>query len=135
MTSKEKVCVPYWTDFCKVINSCLLLPVKTGLQDLDLNLYNTWSNKTVDKSWFSTKLYTVRNQNLPRIYFQSFTSFPIECTDLENTLRKSKKIYLKLSLAQNMYLLALVSKKVSVMILNQIKFVLLYFWHYWGTQL
>lgn len=99
-TSKEKVCVPYWTDFCKVISSSLLLPVGTDLQDLDLNSYNTWSNKTVDKSWFSTKLYTVRNQNLPKIYSQSFTSFPIECTGLENTLKKSKKIYLKLSLAQ-----------------------------------
>ena len=99
-TSKEKVCVPYWTDFCQEISSSLLLPVETGLQDLDLNLYNTWSNKTVDKSWFSTKLYTVCNQNLPKIYSQSFTSFPVECRTGENTLKKSKKIYLKLSLAQ-----------------------------------
>lgn len=99
-TSKEKVCAPYWTDFCKEINSSLLLPVGTDSQDLDLNLYNIWSNKTVDKSWFLTKQYTVHNQNLPRIYSQSFTSFPVECTDLGNTLKKSKKIYLKLSPAQ-----------------------------------
>ena len=99
-TSKERVCAPYWTDFCKEINSSLLLPVGTDLQDLDLNLYNIWSNKTVDKSWFLTKQYTVHNQNLPRIYSQSFTSFPVECTDLGNTLKKSKRIYLKLSPAQ-----------------------------------
>ena len=96
-TSKEKVCAPYWTDFCKEINSHLLLPVGTDSQDLDLSLYSTWLNKTVDKSWFSTKLYIVHNQNLLRIYSQSFMSFPVECTDLENTLKKSKKIYLKLS--------------------------------------
>ena len=90
-TSKEKVCVPYWTDFCKEISSCLLLPVETGLQDLDLNLYNTWSNKTVDKSWFSTKLYTVCNQNLPKIYTQSFTSFPVESTDWRKYSKKIKE--------------------------------------------
>ncbi len=107
-TSEEKVCAPYWTDFCKEINLSLLLPVGTDSQDLDLNLCNIWSNKTMDKSWFLTKLYTVHNQNLPKwfgfahhkIYSQSFTSFPIECTDLENTLKKSKKIYLKLSPTQ-----------------------------------
>ncbi|MDH6060810.1 hypothetical protein NWP17_10200 [Chrysosporum bergii ANA360D] len=54
----------------------------------------------MDKSWFSTKLYTAQNQNSLRIYSQSFTSFPTECTDSENTLKKSKKIYLKLSQAQ-----------------------------------
>jgi len=99
-TSKEKVCAPYWTDLCGEINSSLLLPVGIDSQDLDLNLYNTWSSKTVDKSWFSTKLYTVHNQNSLRIYSQSFTSFPPECTDSENTLKKSKRIYLKLTPGQ-----------------------------------
>lgn len=99
-TLKEKVCAPYWTDFCKEISSSLLLPVGTDSQDLDLSLYSIWSSKTVDKSWFSTKLYTVHNQNLPKIYSQSFTSFPVECRTGENTLNKSKRIYLKLSPVQ-----------------------------------
>jgi putative transposase len=97
LTSGVRVCNPYWTDFCGEISSRLLLPVATGSHGLDLNLYSTWSSKTVDKSWFSTKLYTVQNPNLPKIYSQSFTSSAAEYTDLENTPRKSRKIYLSLS--------------------------------------
>jgi putative transposase len=99
-TLKEKDCNPYWTNFCEEISLYLLLPVVTDSQDLGLNSYSTWSNKTVDKSWFSTKLYRAHNQNSHKIYSQSFTSFPVECTDSENTLKKSKKIYLKLNSAQ-----------------------------------
>jgi putative transposase len=99
-TSKEKGCNPYWTDFCAGISSHLLLPVVTDLQDLDLNLCSTWLNKTVDKSWFSTQLYTAQIPNSLRIYSQSFTSFPVESTDLENTLKKSRKIYLSLTPVQ-----------------------------------
>lgn len=91
-TSKEKGCVPYWTDFCKEISCKLLLPVGTGYADLDLNLYSTWSNKTVDKSWFSTKMYTVLKPNLQPIFSQSSTYSLVGCMDLENTVKKSKKI-------------------------------------------
>jgi len=98
--SSEKACNPYWTDFCAEISSRLLLPVATGLQGLDLSLYSTWLSGTVDKSWFSTKLYTVQNQNLLKIYSQSFTSLVAECTDSENIQRKSSKIYLRLTPAQ-----------------------------------
>jgi putative transposase len=100
LTSKEKDCKPYWTDFCAEISSHLLLPVVTDSQDLDLNLYNTWSNKTVDKSWFSTQLYTAQIPNSPKIYSQSSTSFHAKCTDSGNTLKKSKKISLVLTPAQ-----------------------------------
>ena len=99
-TSKEKDCNPYWTSFCGEISSHLLLPVVTDSQDLGLNLYSTWSNKTVDKSWFSTQLYTAQILNSPRIYSQSFTCFHAECTDSENTLKKSRKICLSLTPAQ-----------------------------------
>lgn len=96
-TSKEKDCKPYWTDFCAEISSKLLLPVETDCADSALSLSNTWSNKTAEKSWFSTKLYTAQNPNSPKIYSQSFTSSPVECTDSGNTVKKSRKIYLKLS--------------------------------------
>ncbi len=96
-TSREKVCNQYWTDLCAEISSRLSLPVGTDWQDSGSSLYSTWSNKTVEKSWFSTNLYIVQNQNLPKIYSQFFTSFPVECPDLENTVKKSKKICLKLS--------------------------------------
>ena len=102
-TSKGKDCNPYWTSFCEEISSRLLLPVVIDSQDLDLsllNLYSIWSNKTVDKSWFSTQLYIAQILNSPRIYSQSFTSFHAECTAGENTLKKSRKIYLSLTPAQ-----------------------------------
>jgi putative transposase len=96
-TLSAKVCSPYWNDLCAEISSHLSLPVVTDSRGLDSSYFNTWSSKTVDKSWFSTKLYTVPNQNLPKIYSQSFTSSVAECMDLENTPRKSRKIYLRLN--------------------------------------
>jgi len=100
LTSKEKDCVPYWTDFCKEISSRLLLPVETDYVDSGSSLYSTWSNKTVAKSWFKTKLYTVRKPNSQAIFSASSTSSLVECTDLENTVRKSKKIKICLSPTQ-----------------------------------
>ena len=91
-TSKEKACVPYWTNFCEVISSRLLLPVETDCVGSDLSLYSTWSNKTVEKSWFKSKLFTVRKPNLQPIFSPSSTSSLVGCTDLESTVRKSKKI-------------------------------------------
>ncbi|WP_337441953.1 helix-turn-helix domain-containing protein, partial [Fischerella thermalis] len=59
-----------------------------------------WSNKTVDKSWFSKTLYTVPNQNLPRIFSPSSTSSLVECTDSGNTVKKSRKIRIFLKATQ-----------------------------------
>ncbi|BAZ13558.1 transposase [Calothrix sp. NIES-4071] len=99
-TLSAKVCSPYWTSLCAEISSHLSLPVVTDSHGLDSSFFSTWSSKTVDKSWFSTKLYIAQNQNLPKIYSQSFTSFPVECTDLEKFERKSRKTYLYLTKKQ-----------------------------------
>ena len=96
-TSKEKDCEPYWTDFCAGISSRLLLPVVTDCADLDSSLYNTWSNKTVEKSWFSTLLFTVHKPSLQPIFSASSTSSLVGCTDLESTVKKSKKIKISLN--------------------------------------
>jgi len=96
-TSKGKDCVPYWTDFLEGISSQLLLPVKTDCADWDSSLYSTWLSKTVEASWFSTRLYTVRNQSLPRIYSPLSTSTLVECRTGESTVRKSKKIRIYLN--------------------------------------
>lgn len=96
-TSKERVCVPYWTDFCAQISSRLLLPVVTDSRDLDLSLFSTWSSKTVAASWFLTKLYTAQAQNSPKIFSAFSTSSLVECTDSESTVRKSKKTRISLS--------------------------------------
>lgn len=91
-TSKEKVFYPYWNKQCAEINSHLWLPTGIGCQGSDMNLLNLSSNKTVGSSWFSTKLYTAPNPNLPKICYPSCMYFPVECTDLENIVVKSKKI-------------------------------------------
>jgi len=91
-TLKEKDCVPYWTDFYREISSRLLLPVGTDCADLDSSLYNTWSSKTVDKSWFSNNLYIAQVPNLQPIY-SAFSMFSLaECMDSESTVKKSRKI-------------------------------------------
>lgn len=93
-TSNEKVLKPYWTESCKEISSLLWLPTKTVLQDLDSNSSNTSLPKTVDKSWFSTTITQANKTNSQLIFSQYYTSSHAECTDLESTIIKSKKIYL-----------------------------------------
>ena len=97
---RKGLAYPYWTDFCKDISLRLLLPVETDYADSDSSLYSIWSNKTVEKSWFSTKLYTVRKQSLQPIFSASSTYSLVECTDLESTVRKSKKIKICLNPVQ-----------------------------------
>jgi putative transposase len=46
----------------------------------------------VAKSWFSTKLFTVPNQNLQQTCYKYFTSSLAECPDSGSTLKKSKKV-------------------------------------------
>jgi putative transposase len=91
-TSKGKDCKPYWFDLCAAISSRLLLPVETGSVDSDLSFSSSWQNKTVDQSWFSQALFIAQSPNSQPIFLPSFTSSVAECTDLEATARKSKKI-------------------------------------------
>ena len=91
-TSSVKVFSPYWNDLCKEISSRLLLPVGIDCVDSDSSYLSTWSNETVEKSWFKTKLYTVQNRNLQRIFSPSLKSSLVECPDSEATQNKSKKI-------------------------------------------
>jgi len=95
--SKGKDCKPYWSDLCAVISSRLLLPVETDCADLDLSYSSLWQNKTVEQSWFLTSLFTAQKPNSQPIFLPSFTSSVAECTDLEATARKSRKIRLFLN--------------------------------------
>ena len=90
--SNQKGFKPYWSVLCEEMSAELLLPIGTDSPDSAERLYNSWSNKTVDKSWFSTKLYTVPNKHLLPICSQFSISFPAECTDAGDTVIKSKKI-------------------------------------------
>jgi putative transposase len=99
-TLKEKVSFAYWTDSCLEISSRLLLPVGTDYADLDSSLYSTWSNKTVEKSWYSTKLYTVQALNSQPIFSAFSTSSLVECRACENIVKKSQKIQISLTAQQ-----------------------------------
>ena len=91
-TSKEKGLTPYWTGFCKVINSKLLLPIGIDSPDSVSTLYDTSLSKTVANSWFLTKQNTVRKKNSRRIFSRSCMTSVVGCTDSVATVTKSKKI-------------------------------------------
>ena len=92
-TSIKKDFAPYWNASCEVINSALLLPIGIDSPASAEKLYSSWSNKTVEKSWFSTKLFSVPSKkNLLPISSQFCTSFPVECLDSGDIVTKSKKI-------------------------------------------
>ncbi len=94
LTSSGKDCSPYWSDLCAAISSRLLLPAETNCVDSDLNYSSLWQSKTVEQSWFSTKLFAEQKPNSQPIFSPSFTSNVAECTEREATARKSKKIRL-----------------------------------------
>ena len=102
-TSNTKRLEPYWNESCALISSGLLLPI--GIDSPDSAAYNTWSNKTVAESWFSTKLFTVaQRKNLLPLSSQYCMSFPAECMDSENTVIKSQKIEIFPTLEQRQIL-------------------------------
>ena len=115
--SKGKDCKPYWSDLCAEISSKLLLPVETGCADSDLNYSSSWSNKTVEKSWFSQTLYTVLKPNSQRIFLPSFRSSVAGCTDSEATARKSRKIRIFLNPEQKALLKRQISKRIDKFII------------------
>ena len=84
---------PYWEDCLTSINSNLWLPTKIALQGLDFNSSNILSSKMVEKSWFSTRLYTVPKTNLPKVYLQSSMSSLVGCTDLGSTRTRKIRFY------------------------------------------
>ena len=99
-TKKDKAIGPYWTAFSRVISSNLLLPIGIASVDSAVGRYNTWWNKTVENSWFSTNLFTVPPKNLPLICSQSSMSSAVECPDSVDTVTLSRKIPLSLNREQ-----------------------------------
>ncbi len=103
-TSNDKDLEPYWNASCEAISSELLLPIGIDAPASAAKSYSSWSSKTVEKSWFSTKLFTVRNRNSQKTYSPYSTCFPVECMDSKNTIRKSRKIEIFPTVAQKMIL-------------------------------
>ena len=104
-TLSAKGLEPYWNASCEVINSALLLPIGIDSPTSAAKSYTSWLNKTVVKSWFLTKLFTVPpKKNLLPICWQFCMSFPVECMDSENTVIKSRKIEIFPSVEQKQLL-------------------------------
>ena len=100
-TKKDEAIGSYWTDFSRVISTNLLLPIGIDAIDSALGQYNTWWNKTVANSWFSTRLFTVPPKNSSLICCQSSTfSVVSQCPDSTDTVTLSRKIPILLSREQ-----------------------------------
>jgi putative transposase len=91
-TIKEKDLLPFWNESVAMMSKKLWLPTKTDCVDLDSSLSSGLLNKTLENSWFSTKLNNHHKKNSSMIYCQSSTFFPVESMGSENTVLKSKKI-------------------------------------------
>lgn len=99
-TTSVKGLNPYWDAQCKENNSKLWLPTKTGSLVLDSSLSNGLSSKTVEKSWFSSKLIFPQSRNSQTIFLTSSMSSHVGCMDLETIERKSEKSCPKLNRKQ-----------------------------------
>lgn len=88
----EKSLHPFWNEFYQEMSRKLWLPTETACAVSDSSLLNGLSRKTMEKSWFLTTHLSPHNKNLSRTFFQSYMCFPTECTDLKNTVIRSKKI-------------------------------------------
>ncbi len=84
---------PYWDEQCEEINSKLWLPIETGLLDSGSSLSNGLSSKTVEESWFSSKLIFPQNKSLPTTFSASSMFSHVGCTHDEITFTKSVKLY------------------------------------------
>lgn len=92
LISNEKGLGPYWTKSSKEIVSRLSWLTEIDYVDLDSNSSNIWLNKTVEKSWFSTKMIKVQNRNWFKTFCQSYMSSHVESMDYEDIITVSKKI-------------------------------------------
>lgn len=91
-TSKEKSFLPYWNESCKELSDVLLSPIKIDLLDSVLTCSNGFANKTGAKSWFSMKQVCLQKPRWLKTSKKSSTVSQVDCTDLENTSLRSKKI-------------------------------------------
>ncbi len=91
-TSKERALMPYWNEFCLETSQRLLSLTETGCVGSDLNSLNPLQINTIATSWFSTTVSCHHKTSLSTICSQLSTSSLVDCTDLENTVVRSKKI-------------------------------------------
>jgi len=90
--SREKACSPYWNLSVQEKSKLLWLPTETVLRDSGSNLSSGLQTRTIQNSWFSTKLHSPQQKSLPKTFCPSFTSSPVEPTAFGGTLWLSRKI-------------------------------------------
>ncbi len=85
LISKEKVLTYYWTRVYKEISEKLLLPTKTDLVDLDMNLSNYLSKSQEELSESLTKTsINLQNKSYQKTFCQLFTSTVADKWDEED---------------------------------------------------
>jgi len=107
IVSNEKVLKPFWNERCRELTSLLWLPTESDLQDLGLTSFDKSLSKTVENSWFSKKLFSRQNNNLPTTCSILSMCSQQECADsavpraCRGEVIKSKSIKLSLTPEQN----------------------------------
>ncbi len=85
-TLKEKDLSPFWIESSKEMSKKLWLPTKTDLQELDLNLFCTSVNSSIQNLPFSQiKSLETQKENLQKNLYPSLLIIPQNSTDSENT--------------------------------------------------
>jgi putative transposase len=83
LTGKDKVLEPFWKESVKEMSRKLWLPTRTECVDLDMNSLNGFYKKTIQNSWFSTRVLTSKTSlgNSQMTYLQSLQSLLPKTTD------------------------------------------------------
>ncbi len=92
MKSTSKDLTPYWNESCLAMSLKLLSHTKTACVGSDLKLLNPLQRSSIAPSWFSMKVSCHHKDNLSKTSYPSFMSSLVNCTDLESTIVRSKKI-------------------------------------------
>lgn len=92
LTLKGKGLTPYWTKSCLEMSQKWLSLTEIGCVDLGSSLSKELQAKTTAQSWFSVNHHSHLKKNLLKTCFPLSMFSPVEFTDLENTVTKSRKI-------------------------------------------
>ncbi len=90
-TSKERVCLPYWNEFCQAMSEWLSLPTLTDYVDLGSTLLHGSLCAAAVRFWFSTTTFLAQKKRCLKMFLPSSTSSPASSTDSASTRRTLKK--------------------------------------------
>ena len=101
LISKGKSFKPYWNESCKKLSDVLWWRTKIGLPDSDLITFDGSATSTGAKSWYSTKQYSVQNENSLKTCLQFCTVSVADSTSSVSTNLRCRKIQIYPSLELN----------------------------------